>query len=158
MSPRGKTKLSREESLRSRPVKNEMLQWEKDLKGEVIIYIPQRQNWWVKFLRRFIYVPKQRRILLDKLGSEVWDMCDGQNTVKDIIERFRQQHKLSWKEAELSMTTYLKQMAQKGLIGFIIDQKGVKKDEERPPTDGIGGGEDSTTDKASLTQGGGDKH
>lgn len=153
-SKKVKIQLSREESLKSRPIRNKLLQWEKDLVNEVMIFIPRKETRWVKFLTKFVYIPKRQRILLDKLGSEVWSMCDGKNTVEDMIQKFSARHKLNRKEAETSMITYLKQMAEKGLIGFAVPKKkevknGVKKSGHRQR---IRSSEDSKANKAALSE------
>ncbi|MCD6309511.1 MAG: PqqD family protein [Candidatus Eremiobacteraeota bacterium] len=37
-----------------------------------------------KFLGRFMKIPEMTTIDLDRFGSAVWKMCDGNNTIKDI--------------------------------------------------------------------------
>ena len=51
-----------------------------------------------------------------------------QHTVDQVITSLRRQYKLEQKEAEISTLTYLKQLAEKGLIGFaVLRNKGEKK-------------------------------
>ncbi|MBM4080795.1 MAG: PqqD family protein [Planctomycetes bacterium] len=108
--------LSREESLQAIPAHNPAVKANRDDGGIVRLAIPRRKVWWVNLLAKIVYVPDERRIVLDEIGSEVWAMCDGRLTVRGMIDKFSQKYKLNRKEAEVSMVTYLKQLAQKGII------------------------------------------
>lgn len=112
--------LTREQSMASMPIRNPMLKSEQDDDGIVHLSIPRKDAWWVKLLARVLYVPKRRRIALDELGSYVWDLCDGETTVRSLIDKFCKNYKLNRKEAEVSMVAYLKQLAKKGLIGIQV--------------------------------------
>ena len=97
--------------------------------GEVMLSVPRRKTWWIKALSRVFYVPSKRTVVLDEIGSRVWALCDGQNTVEYVITTLRRHYKLEHKEAEVSTLTYLKQLAEKGLIGFAVirNEKGGKR-------------------------------
>lgn len=97
--------------------------------GEVMLSIPRRRSWWINLVARVFYVPTKRTVVLDAIGSQVWNLCDGQKTVENVITSLRKEHKLEQKEAEVSTLTYLKQLAEKGLIGFAVTQrtKGEKR-------------------------------
>ena len=114
--------LSREQSMAAMPIRNPMLEVEMDDEGQVHLSIPRKDKWWVKLLARVVYVPKRRRIALDELGSYVWELCDGKTTVRTVIDKFAKKYKLNRKEAEISMVTYLKQLAKKGIIGLQVPQ------------------------------------
>lgn len=121
--------LSRKQSMASMPIRNPMLKVETDDDGIVHLSIPRKDAWWVKLLSRVFYVPKRRKLALDELGSCVWELCDGETTVRSLIDKFCKKYKLNRKEAEVSMVTYLKQLAKKGLIGIQVPkdvESGVK--------------------------------
>lgn len=124
-----KPELNRRELLRSKPVRNERLSWEQMDDGEIMLSVPRRKTWWIMALSKFFYVPSKRTVVLDGIGSRVWTLCDGQNTVEYLITTLRHHYKLEYKEAEVSTLTYLKQLAEKGLIGFAVIQseKGGKR-------------------------------
>ena len=67
--------------LNSRPSRNELIQWEKNEDGEARITVTRQENWRVKLLSKIFYIPKQRKITLDEVGTEVWQMCNGRTTV-----------------------------------------------------------------------------
>ena len=112
--------LSREQSMASMPLRNPMLTESVEDDGIVRLAIPRKEAWWVKLLSRVFYVPKRRRIALDELGSFVWQQCDGETTVRTLIDKFCKKYKLNRKEAEVSMVAYLRQLAKKGLIGIQV--------------------------------------
>ena len=113
--------LSRVQSLNAIPVRNHNVESERDDDtGETLIIIPRRDDRWVRFLSKLLFVPDHRKVTLDELGTFVWDRCDGETTVRDLIHAFAEQYKLSRKEAELSMVAFLRQMAKKRLVGLAI--------------------------------------
>ena len=115
--------LSREESLASVPMHNEAIGVERSDAGEVRLLIPRRESWWVNTLSRFFYVPKNRRITLDEIGSYVWDHCDGKRNVGQIIQALSKRYRLHRKEAEVSVVAYLRTLARKRLIGIAVLKK-----------------------------------
>ncbi len=60
-----------------------------------------------------------RRVELDPLGTEVLKLCNGQRSVESIIENFAQHHKLSFREAQLSVTRFLQMLVERGLIAVV---------------------------------------
>jgi len=125
MSParRPPKEISRQESLASRPVRNEALRVERRPDQTVLLHVTVRPAAWARVLSRLFRLQDvQRRISLDELGTCVWDMCDGQTTVRTMIDRFARRFKLNRKEAEVSMVQYLRTLAKKGLIGIIVPE------------------------------------
>lgn len=119
--------LPRRELLRAKPVRNEKLTCEENSDGEIVLGIPRKKTWWIDTLSRLFYVPSRRTVVLDRIGSFLWGLCDGQNTVEHVISTIRNEYKLERKEAEVSTLTYLKQLTEKGLIGLAVaGRKGEK--------------------------------
>jgi hypothetical protein len=113
-------RLSRDVSFATIPVRNELLEYEEDEQGLVSVKIPRKDTRWVKAMSKIMYVPASRVISLDEIGSYVWRMCDGKTTVKELIDDFRTKYKLSRKEAEIFMVTFLRTLTQKGIIGLAV--------------------------------------
>lgn len=107
--------------LNSRPARNEALSWEKTEAGEVQITIVRQDNWKVRLLSKVFYIPKERKITLDAVGTEVWQLCTGRATVAQIIEALSDRYQLNRKEAEVSLLSYLKTLGQKRFIGFVLE-------------------------------------
>ena len=103
-----KMRLTREAMLNSRPARNEVVSWEKDVDGDVILFVPRADHWKVRVLSKIMHIPKQRRITLDEIGSRVWEMCDGKTSVAKMIAHVEQTYRVNRKEAEISLLNYLK--------------------------------------------------
>ncbi len=58
----------------------------------------------------------QRKIQLDGLGIDVWKLVTGTKNIKQIITEFAALHRLNYKEAEISVTLFLRSLGEKGLI------------------------------------------
>ena len=58
----------------------------------------------------------ERKLQLDGLGSTVWQMIDGHRSVRDIVGDFQDMHQLNRREAEISVTTFVKELGKRGLI------------------------------------------
>ncbi len=59
-----------------------------------------------------------RKVELDQLGAQVWNLIDGKNDVLAIIRKFAEIYRLDIKEAEISVTLFLRSLGKKGLIGM----------------------------------------
>ena len=92
--------------MNSRPARNELLKWEKNDRGEAQITVTRQETWKVRLLSKLFYVPKDRTITLDEVGSEVWQMCNGRTSVAQMIDSLRVKYKLDRKEAEVSLLSY----------------------------------------------------
>jgi len=138
--------IPRNEFLKIKPVRNPNLKWEKNKDGEVTIFIPLEQPQTKKKKRRkkglfskISSTPKEKRVQLDSVGSIVWSLCDGEKTVKDIVEYLHKKYKLLTNEAEISLNAYFNQLSKRGLIGFILPEetrarleKAAKEEKKKP--------------------------
>ena len=107
--------------MNSRPARNDLLKWERNDRGEAAITVTRQDTWKVRLLSKLFYVPKDRTITLDEVGSEVWQMCNGSTTVAQMIDSLRDKYKLDRKEAEVSLLSYLKTLGQKRFVGFLLE-------------------------------------
>ena len=110
--------------LNSRPTRNELLNWEKNEAGEAQLTIQRQDTWKVRLLSKVFYIPKERKITLDALGTEVWQLCTGRTTVAQMIAALSEKYQLNTKEAEVSLLSYLKTLGQKRFIGFVLEGEG----------------------------------
>ena len=123
-------KIGREAMFKSKPVRNDQLTWEANEAGEVAVTLERGESWKVRVLSKLFWIPNQKTLVLDEIGSQVWNMCDGRTTVEAQIRKLSEVHKLNIKEAEISLLAYLKKLGQKGLVGFVVakdDLPGKKK-------------------------------
>ncbi len=106
----------REEILRSRPVRNPALTWGPDNQGDMVINVPLEKKPWVARLGRMMPTPEVRHIILDDIGADVWELCDGETSVEAIRRRIAEKYQLNHKEAEASLVEHLRQLAKRRLI------------------------------------------
>jgi len=123
-----KEMVSREEFLQLKPMRNPLLKWESGKKG-VVIRVPVK----VKKVREKKSPSgrasvREKRVTLDKLGSFVWERCDGRRGMKEIIQEFCDEYKMTREEAEASISTFLQQLAKRGFIGVAVPR--VKEGEK----------------------------
>ena len=124
-------KFSRADVLNARPFRNPLIEWElrkpegeEDAAGpEVVLHVPRRQDRLGKLLNRFFEGPSHRDVVLDELGTDVWQLCDGEASVEAIIRALAKKHKLERREVELSLTMYLRTLAKRGFIGLHVEPK-----------------------------------
>jgi hypothetical protein len=55
---------------------------------------------------------------LDKLGSSVWDLLDGKRSIRQLIQIFAETHQLQFREAEVAVTQFIRELGRRGLIGL----------------------------------------
>ncbi len=118
-----KPQLSREQAMGARPVRNPSLPWKVNDEGNVVVTLPRRGDLAGKALGWLFMVPEQKPIELDELGSVVWHHCDGQYTVREIVEVLAAKYKLNRQEVDLTLTEYLRMLGKRGMVGFMIDRK-----------------------------------
>lgn len=124
---RKKSRLSREESLSAKPVRNPRIEWEM-VEGpsgdEARLTVPPPKSAWMPVLKLAGGVSaKERRIQLDELGTFVWTRCDGERTVQDLADDLAEKYRLSYRESVVSLTTYLRQLGRRGLVAFAVETK-----------------------------------
>jgi hypothetical protein len=117
---RKKPKLTRRQALSALPFRNPLVTAENLENGEKAITIPRRNDPLARILGLIFAVPKQRRIILDVVGADIWEECDGSHTVADIIAEVAEKYRLDRKEAEVSVTAYMRQLGKRALIAFAV--------------------------------------
>jgi hypothetical protein len=112
--------VSSEEYLAAAPHVNVAAEVKPHSQGGAIVAIPlRRPGWMVPPLSWILPYSSHRRIRLDEVGYNVLRMCDGTHTVESIIEKFAAVHKLSFREAQVPVTDYLRQLTQRGLVVIV---------------------------------------
>lgn len=107
----------------SRPIRNSLLTWESNEEGKVVITIPSRNDTLARIVSKIFVVPKSRQLMLDdEVGSAVWQYCDGEHSIRSIVDHLSKNYKLTRKEAEVSVTEFLRQLGRRRLVGFAIDK------------------------------------
>lgn len=115
------------EMLELRPMRNPALEWSEE-NERVVLHIrhEQKKSWKVRLVSLLVPIPDDRRIALDAIGTDVWRMLDGQNTVGKIARTLAKKYKLAPREAELSLQQFFKVLGRRGYVGFINDKSEVR--------------------------------
>ena len=114
--------LTRDQALACTPVRNDMVSWEILESGlvrveYVLVLKPLLKSIFERFGSTSDELPT-RKLELDALGSQVWQMIDGSRTTAELIEEFARLQKISNQEAEQSITLFLRELGKRGLIAL----------------------------------------
>ncbi len=128
---------TRGEALDCIPVKNRYVREERLENGDVLVRYPVTVRPWMGVLARWLGAgaapPRTAKLQLDRLGSGVWAMLDGQTSLRRIAAAFAETHRLERKEAEVAVTQFVRQLGRRGLIGLRRDSTpGCRRDGSPP--------------------------
>jgi Coenzyme PQQ synthesis protein D (PqqD) len=126
-----KPKVTRGEILAARPLRNELVTWERvvrlvDAANDeleeservpiVMLTIPRRKDRWGNLMAAWLKLPETRKVELDEMGSDVWERCDGNTSVDSINRDICAKYRLNKRQGEVSVTAYLKMLADRRFI------------------------------------------
>ncbi|BHH84413.1 PqqD family protein [Desulforhopalus sp. 52FAK] len=118
--PPEEPKVTRTESLACVPARVPSISWDEDEAHKVIIEYPLAiKPFFISIAKKFNKGEEQRltkKLQLDNIGSRVWLMLDGETDVKTIIKKIAPPAGLTLQEAEVSVTTFLRELGRRGLI------------------------------------------
>lgn len=106
------------------PVRNESIRFEKHGDDQLLVYVPIKKRWYMgPPLSWIMPLSRDRVIALDKIGREIWELCDGQHRIEQIVEKFAEHHHLRFHQARLSIMEFLRQLTRRGLIVVVGHQE-----------------------------------
>jgi len=105
------------------PQKNSAIKVE--LAGDgLLVSVPiPRPRWLVPPISWILPFSDHRRVELDEPGKIVLELCDGQRTVEEVIESFAQKHKLSFRESQLAVTKFFRELVQRGIMVIVGNEE-----------------------------------
>lgn len=86
---------------------------------------------FIQLTRKFSKQANQtltKKIELDEYGTLVWNLIDGKNNIRKIIAAFANQSGVSLHDAEISVTTFMRELGRRGLIVISSAQKSSGRD------------------------------
>jgi len=114
--------MTRSAALAYKPVKNQDVSETRLDTGEVVIEYPMTVRPLIAAVARRLGktqdLTQTKKLQLDALGTSVWDLIDGQHTVRRMINIFAQTHRLEKREAEVSVTQFIRELGKRGLLGL----------------------------------------
>lgn len=103
------------------PTRNPFATWQRE--GEdnnVVIMVPRPvvQGWRMALAKIAGEPPGKRVELSDEIGSDVWELCDGAHTVREICRELSAKYKLGDRQTEVSVLEYLNMLRKRRLLGI----------------------------------------
>ena len=119
--------VSLDEYFKLKPIRSPFVNIREEREEELLIELDISELKKRKLINKLIPTPNYKKILLDKLGMDVFLLCDGKHRIKDIIKEFQKEYQLTPTETEVSIKKYLMILTEKNLIGYIIPKEIAKK-------------------------------
>lgn len=85
-----------------------------------VVVKTRKPNYIIPPISWFVPYRPEREITLDAIGSRLWRWCDGQRTVEDVIDLFKDAYDLSFHEARAAVVDYLRQLIQRGILAVMM--------------------------------------
>jgi hypothetical protein len=116
-----KPSVPRSEVLAARPVRNPAVEWAREQRTEdsplvALLKIPRRKDKFGNLVAKLFRLPDFRKLELDEIGSDVWEMCDGANSIEALTKAICAKYRLNRRQAETSVTAYLRMLAERRLV------------------------------------------
>ncbi len=115
-------RMTRSEALKFTPVKSTLIQENRLETGEVILTYPAVIRPWIdRIVKRFGGKENKaikKKLQLDELGTAVWEQINGERSVRQVIQWFAKKYQLHNKEAEVSVSRFIRELGKRGLIGL----------------------------------------
>jgi hypothetical protein len=123
--------LSRAEALACRPVRNREVREEKLESGDLLLSFPLLVRPWLTGLARALGLQERqmltRKLQLDEMGSLTWTLMDGERSLADLVEMVSRKYCLQRRETEVAITTFLRELGRRGLVGFRLPGEALEK-------------------------------
>jgi hypothetical protein len=103
------------------------VKWEKE-KGVVIITFKKNFTRFEKFLQKFLKGPENIRLRMDKHGTDIWELCDGKHSAKDICDAMNAKYKEEMEPVPQRVSGFLQILLQRQLIR--LERKNEKENQE----------------------------
>ena len=114
-----------DELLDSVPVRNVSARTEKSDRHALVVRVPIRKRWFNSPPLNWIMPAREMRSLgLDRVGHEVYQMCDGRTRTERIIEKFSHRYQVSFHEARLAVSRYLQMLVRHGVVALVGPRRG----------------------------------
>lgn len=113
--------LTREQALACRPVKCPLV--EEELSEELVrlCYPLSLKPWFAQIASRigvWDNSPRIKRLELDAMGTRAWRLMDGRRSVRQVIDAMAEAYGMQPREAELSVSAFIKDLGRRGLVAL----------------------------------------
>jgi hypothetical protein len=109
--------VSWREMLTAIPRQNAAAEVERSTDGALRISVRlQLPKWLVPPISWFVRPRTRRSVQLDEIGQLVWMWSDGTRSVEDVVDAFAQHFALTFHEARVLVTGFMKSLMQRGIL------------------------------------------
>lgn len=106
-----------QEFLRGVPVVPQDVETARNHKGELMLKVAVARAGGVAWpISLFVPPISYKQVQLDMMGAEVFKLCDGKRTVERIIDQFAENHKLTFRESQISVTSFLHMLVTRNMM------------------------------------------
>lgn len=124
--------MTRGEAMACKPLKNQDVDETRSDDGLIQLSYPLRlKPLFADVAKRFGMwkdgSPPIKRLELDEMGTLVWEMVDGRNSVKKIAAKFAETYQVLPREAEVATASFLKDLGKRGLVAFSMEDNRYQK-------------------------------
>lgn len=119
--------ISRQEAMQVMPIRNPSLEWEVNEDSNVVVTLPRRRDLKGRLLTFFFPIPESRPVVLDEVGTFIWQRCDGNYTMDELVECLCAEYNLNRKEVQVSLVEYMKMLGQRGMVAIAVPEEIMAK-------------------------------
>jgi len=102
------------------PEKNLAVDYEKK-ENCIVITVHKKKPKWLFFPFSWLFrVKLKKKVMLDSIGTEIWQLCDGINTVEKIVTIISEKYELTFHESRVAVTEYLKMLIERGIVAIRV--------------------------------------
>ena len=121
--------------LSCKPVRNEKVNW-KEEDGKIVLIYPKNFTRFERFLHRHLGGPDNIRRPLDKKGTFIWNMCDGEHNVDQICRATYKEFKEDIEPVLRRVWGFLQILHNLNLITFDVPEKEEGKENDKGEKNG----------------------
>ena len=104
--------------LRSVPVANQAVAIKATSEDKLQLSVPFNRTHWSKAVRHLLPLSEETNIELDRLGAEIFALCDGEHTVEELIDCHKDRWKLSFFESRAMILQFLQHLMRHNFIAL----------------------------------------
>lgn len=113
--------------LLARPARNTAARSESDGEHAVTVHVKTKKPMYlVPPLSWIVPVRRERSLKLDRVGSHIWRLCDGERTVEAVVDDFASTYRLTFHEARVAVTGYMKMLIQRGALVIVLPERDME--------------------------------
>jgi hypothetical protein len=118
--------------LRSIPVANEAVRRQAVGDDKMQISVPFHQPGWAQSVRILFPISKEKSVELDRLGAEIFALCDGTRTVEQIIDLHQDRWQLSFFESRAMILQFLQHLVKHSFVVLVAPAENLRASARDP--------------------------